>query len=160
MEQKNNNFNEHNDILKNIRSKYLVIKIFEHLKQKKLLKMIEHNKKYQNIMNKNIEHYKIEFLKIEIEIFPKESTFGNFIRIPLNEGIQIFCNDDEKEAKKLNSIIKDVKVEKVKVIIDHKIESLSWLFYKCNDIKKINFIKFNRDNIKTMCGMFSGCTSL
>ena len=51
-------------------------------------------------------------------------------------------------------------MEKVKVIIDHKIESLSWLFYKCNDIKKINFIKFNRDNIKTMCGMFSGCTSL
>ena len=57
MEQKNNNFNEHSDILKNIRSKYLVIKIFEHLKQKKLLKMIEHNKKYQNIMNKNIEDY-------------------------------------------------------------------------------------------------------
>ncbi len=57
MEQKNNNFNEHSDILKNIRSKYLVIKIFENLKQKKLLKMIEHNKKYQNIMNKNIEDY-------------------------------------------------------------------------------------------------------
>ena len=57
MEKKNNNFNEHSDILKNIRSKYLVIKIFENLKQKKLLKMIEHHKKHQNIMNKNIEDY-------------------------------------------------------------------------------------------------------
>ena len=48
-------------------------------------------------------------------------------------------------------------MKKIKVIIEHKIESLSWLFSKCNIIKKINFIKFNRNNIKTMCGMFSRC---
>ena len=64
-----------NNIINKIRSKYIIIKIFEHLNQNRLLNIIHYNKKYQKLMNKNLTFYKNEFLKIEIEIIPKENTF-------------------------------------------------------------------------------------
>ena len=77
MAEANNSINQNNMLVK-IRSKYIVIKIFENLKENRLLKLIHYNKKYQ----KQIEiDYKIIFSKIEIEIIPKENTYGKFINI-------------------------------------------------------------------------------
>ena len=96
MAEVNNNFNN-KDILKKITSKFFVIRIFGHLKQNKLLYLIHFNKKYQKLMDINIKDYKNEFLKIEIEIIPKENTYGKFIDIS-NKNIQsnylIYFNED------------------------------------------------------------------
>ena len=115
-------------ILKKIRSKYIVITIFENLGQKKLLNIINYNKKYQKLMNINLKDYKNEFSKIEIEIIPKENTYGDFIKVSKNT--QIYFNDNKEEIKR-NFITKDDDVAKIKIIINNKIKSLSRLFYDC-----------------------------
>ena len=61
-----------NNILNKIRSKYIKIKTFEYLNQNRLLNIIHYNKKYQKLMNINLKSYKNEYLKIQIEIIPKE----------------------------------------------------------------------------------------
>ena len=53
MAEANNNFNK-NDVLKKIRCKYLKIKIFNNLEQKKLLDLIHYNKRYQKLMIKRL----------------------------------------------------------------------------------------------------------
>ena len=95
-----------------IRSKYILIKIFENLKENKLLNIIHYNKKYQKLMNKNIKDYEKEFSKIEIEIIPKKNEFGKFVNI-FNKSINIYFNDNNEEIKK-NQIAKDDKVTKIK----------------------------------------------
>ncbi len=146
-----------NDILKKIRSKYIAIKIFNNLQQNKLLDLIHYNKHYQKLMKIKLKDYKNEFSKIEIEIIPKENTYGKFINFSKN--IQIYFNDNKKEIEK-RKITKDDKVTKIKIIINHNIKSLSDLFSRCKCIKKINFIKFNRDDINDMSWMFCRCISL
>ena len=146
-----------NDILKKIRSKYIAIKIFNNLKQNKLLDVIHYNKNYQKLMKIKLKDYKNEFSKIEIEIIPKENIYGKFINFSKN--IQIYFNDNKKEIEK-RKIIKEDKVTKIKIIINHKIKSLSELFSRCKCIKKINFIRFKRDDINDMSWMFCRCSSL
>ena len=152
---KNNNLNK-------IRSKYIVMKIFDNLNQNRLLNIIHYSKKYQKLKNINLLFYKNEFLKIEIEIIPKENTFGQFINIPkknTRKNIHIYFNDNEKEIEN-ESITKDDNVSKIIIIINSKTKSLSEFFYNCKCIKKMNFIKYNRDDIKDMRYMFGYCSSL
>ena len=47
-----------NDLLSNIKSKYIVYKIFEHLKKSRYLEIIKYNKKIQNLLSLNINNYK------------------------------------------------------------------------------------------------------
>ena len=157
MAKASNNYNGNNMLIK-IRSKYILIKIFENLKENKLLNIIHYNKKYQKLMNKNIKDYEKEFSKIEIEIIPKKNKFGKFVNI-FNKSINIYFNDNNEEIKK-NQIAKDDKVTKIKIIISHKIKSLSKLFQDCQCIQIINFIKFKRNNRTNMSNMFSYCSSL
>ena len=145
-----------NNMLNKIRSKYITIKIFEHLNQIRLLNVIHYNKRYQKLMNKSLKFYKNEFSKIEIEIIPQENTYGKFINISQNniwKNIHILFNDSEKELES-ESITADDNVSKIKIIINSKIKSLSHFFYGCESIKKINFIRFYRDDIQNMSFMF------
>ena len=84
-----------NNMITKIRSKYVIIKIFEHLNQNRLVDVIHYNKMYQKMMNINLKFYKNEFSKIEIEIIPKENAFGKFINIKKNtrKNIHLFFND-------------------------------------------------------------------
>ena len=125
MAEANNNFNK-NDVLKKIKSKYIVMRIFENLKQIKLLDIIHYNKKYQKLMNIKLKDYKNKFAKIEIEIIPKENTYGKFINIYsqlIKSNIHIYFNDSKEETNK-NEITKNDKVTKIKIIIDYKAKSL------------------------------------
>jgi len=162
MVEEKNNINK-NETLVKIRSKYIIIKIFENLDENRLLNIIHYNKKYQKLMNKKIKDYKNAFSTIEIEIIPKENTYGKFFSNyskSVKSNIKIYFNDDYKKEIKTNKITKDDKVKKIKIIINHKIKSLCEFFYNCKCIKKINFIKFNKDDIKNMSWMFYKCSSL
>ena len=156
MAEKRNDCNKNDKLIK-IKSKYIVIKIFENLNQHKLLDIIHYNKKYQKMMKKKFKDYKYESFKIVIEIIPKENLYGKFINI--SKDIYIYFNDNQEEIKR-KIINKDDNVTKIKIIINHKVKSLSKLFYNCKCIKKINFIKFYRDDIINMSDMFCGCSSL
>ena len=115
-----------NEYIKKIRSEYIIKKIFENLEQNRLINVIHYNKKYQKLMNIKLKDYKNKFSKIEIEIIPKENTYGKFINIYsqiIKPNIHIYFNDSKEETNK-NEITKDDKVTKIKIIIDYKAKSL------------------------------------
>ena len=70
MSESNNNL-ESNILLNNIKSKYIIVKIFENVQTNIFLNLIRYNKTFQKRLNKNIDDYK-DYSKIEIEIFPEE----------------------------------------------------------------------------------------
>ena len=73
-----NNNNNSNFLLNNVKSKYIIEKIFENVKINKFLNLIRYNKILQKRLDTNINDYKNQ-IKIEIEIFPKENHYGKFI---------------------------------------------------------------------------------
>ena len=54
--------------LLNIKSNYILKQIFNNLQKKILLNFIRYNKILQKRLNKDINDYKIEYSKIELEI--------------------------------------------------------------------------------------------
>ena len=154
---------EKNGILKKVKSKYIIMKIFENLKQNRLLDIIHYNKNYQKLMNKKIFDYQKAFSKIVIEVIPKENVYGMFINSiyckSIKSNVEIYFNDDKKEIKR-KFITKKDNVKKIRIIINHKIRTLFRFFSHCECIKKISFIKFNKDDIGNMSYMFKGCSNL
>ena len=162
MSKTRNNFNQ-NDVLKKVRSVYITKKILDNLNQIKLMNIIHYNKKYQKLMKISLKDFKNEFSKIEMEIIPEENTFGKFVNITNKiceeNNVRIYFNDKKEEINR-NYIAKDDNVKKIKIIINHKIKSLYRFFEDCKCIKKINFIKFNKDDIINMRSMLYNCSSL
>ena len=151
-------FNKPLNYLKNIKSKFTLKQIFDYLKENKLLKIIRYNNALQARLNKDIHDYK-NYYQIEIEIFPIENIEGKFINISNESLFHIYFNDSKEETKTNKFNLKD-KIKKIKVIIDKDLESLKDLFRDCLFIKKINFIKFNRNDIKNISTLFYNCKSL
>ena len=108
------------DSTPNIISKYILKLIFEQLQKNKLLRIIRYNKKLQKILNIDINNYKREYCKIEIEIIPIENTYGKFINIPYKdeEYYHIYFVNSNKDVKG-NYLEKNEKVKKIKIIIDY-----------------------------------------
>ena len=68
-----------NSNLAKIRSKCIIIKIFDNLEHNKLLNIIIYNKKNKKLMNIELIDYKIKYFKIVIEIIPEKNKYGEFI---------------------------------------------------------------------------------
>ena len=157
-----------NDVSKNysyenIKSKYILKKIFDNLKEAKCLYIIKSCKKIQNKLEITLDNYK-NYAKIEIEIIPIEwdthsCKSKHFINIPLDQEdyFHIYINDSKNQTyyNKINETTK-----KINVRIDRQVKSLKELFKYCDSIKKINFIRFTIYDIINMESMFSECTSL
>ena len=129
----------------NIKSKFILKRIFGIIKENKILKIMKYNKKLQNMLNKCLNDYK-EFLSIEIEITPVEYETGIFINLLGDKNyykIYFINNKKEMELKDKNSLNVTDDCSKIRVMIDYKIKSLERLFKNCSVIKKINFIKNN-----------------
>ena len=144
-----------------IKSNVILKRIFDNLQKNKFLEIIKYNKKIQNNLNLSIKEYK-EYPEIEIEIIPilkKYDYFINLNNIEDKSFYHIYFNDSKKEIKR-NHLNKTDKVNKIKVIIDHKVKTLNKLFYYCKSIESINFKRFYRANIIDMSYMFCGCTCL
>ena len=163
-------------MLKEIKSKYILVQICSNVNEKLLLKIIKHNKKLKSKLNISLNDYK-NYGKIVIELIPiekidKEQMFINYEE--QNESLyHINFINDEKDAKndgiigffknlfkKKNCITQSDNVRKIIIIIDNKINSLKGLFKDCICLKEINFIKFNNNHINDMSELFSGCISL
>ena len=146
---------------KNIKSEYIFKNILEFLGERKLLKIIKYNKNIQKILNIREKYYK-EFCQIEIEVIPSKYEEGKFINIFNKEEkpyFHIYFNDNNKEVKR-NYLTKNDKINKIKIIIDYQVKSITELFDKCKCIKSINFKKFNRNDFKSFFSIFHDCSLL
>ena len=136
--------------LTEIKSKYIIQKIFDNLKKEKLLDLIKYNKKIKIRMNISIKDYKKYseiYSSIEIEIIPKIDVHNKFINIKYGEEnyYHIYFNNNKKELKR-TYIKENEKVETIKIIIAHQVKSFEGLFHWYEIIKSINFKKFHRNN--------------
>ena len=158
-----NKDSNNNNLLRNVKSKYLLMEIFKCLKKKKSLNIVRYNKEIQNRLEININDY-IKFSKIEIEIVLVEGPhYFSFKFINVNKEdeqyFHVYFDDSEKEIKKY-SLGSETKVHKIKIIIDYGVKSLKKLFCSCYNNNKITFKKFNIYDIKDMSLMFGYCSSL
>ena len=145
-----------------IKSKYILQKIFSYINPIKYLKIIRHNKASQthlNITLKDYETFYKEYNQIEIEIKPigyieKRRDFINCE----NENKSFFhiYFDDEKEERNQFFLEKqESEVSKIKIKIDIGLKSLEKLFDSIFILKEITFIKFNRKDFANMNIMFN-----
>ena len=147
---------------KYIKNKYILKQITEHLTKKRLFKIINYNKLFQEKLNIGIIDYKKIFDQIEIEILPINiDDFNYFINIneEYKSSYHIYFNNNKNEIKQ-NYFNKNDNITKIYIILDNEIQSFKKLFCDCNCIEKIKFIKFKRNDINNMNGMFYGCSSL
>ena len=151
----------------NIKSDYIMKKLFNNIPKRVTLKIIKNNMNIQKRLNININNYKKfseKFSSIELEIGPIQDIqdeCGSFIKIKEEDKkyFHIYFNDNKEEIER-TIINKEDKVSKINIIIDYQIESFYNLFDYCKCIESINFKKFYRTNITNMNGMFIGCSSL
>ena len=160
MEDKINNRFKKN-FLANIKSNYVLQQICSQIQEKRLFKIVKYNKNIQNRLNIDKNDYKT-YKSIFIEIIPINIEDKNvFIRYSKEEEKYYhFYFNDEKEDKKRNYFYKDENVTKIKIIVDYQTKSFVALFNDVDCIKKINFIKFKRNDITNMSYMFYNCSSL
>ena len=145
-------------MLKKIRSKYITNIIFNYLQLNQCLKIIKYTKKLQNLLTIKKTDYK-EYSQIIIEIIPVSdesllsengNKFFNYIKNTKKEKYHIYFNNNLNEEIFRNYFDKNEKIQKIKLYIDHNIDSLNELFAGCKTIEEINFINFKRKNITNM----------
>ena len=115
-------------LLINIKSKYIMKKIFQNLQEIKFLNFIRYNKTIKNRIDITLDDYK-KYTNIKIKI--DNTGCGWFINIYNDrKKIHIYFNGNKKEIKKKSKdyIESKEKVEEIKIIIDYGIKSLEVLF--------------------------------
>ena len=149
------------NIFENIKSKFILYKIFNNLQKKKLLGMVKFNKNLKERINININDYKEYYELIEIEIIPVDNKYGKFINIKKGDEkyYHIYFNNNKKEIKR-QCVNENEQIKIIKIIIDYPVNSFMNLFKECELIESIKFQKFNRNNINNMNSLFLGCLSL
>ena len=142
-----------NDLFQNIKSSYILQKIFDILSKRKSLNIMKYNKNIQQRNNININDYKelLEiYSEIELEIIPANDKYGKFINIKNGNEINYHIYLDNKEETERNYLNEKEQINSIKVIIDYQELSFEDLFSECKCIKSINFKKFYRKNINNM----------
>ena len=130
----------------NIKSDYILKRLFGIMPTRITLKIIKCNINMQKRLNININNYKDFFKKfstIELEIIPIKYKYGPFIKIKEEDKkyFHIYFNDNKKEMKK-TELNKKQKVSKINIIIDYKIKSFEKLFSDCKCIESIKLKNF------------------
>ena len=150
--------------IENVKSKYILQKIFDNIIKDKTFKIVKYNKNIQNKININIddyENYWIEKYKsIEIEIIPAKNKCGKFINIYDKDQYRyyhIYFNNNYNKQIKRNYLKKDENVTKINIIIDYRVKSFTRLFAECFCIEYISFKKDYRNNIGFLKEMFRDC---
>ena len=110
----------------NIKSNFVLKKIFNHLDKNKALKIIRYNTNIKNKLNIDIEDYK----SILMDIIPIPNKYGPFINIEEKNKkyFHIYFNDNKGEIKR-TELSKGDKVSKINIVIDYKVKSFNKLFF-------------------------------
>ena len=93
--------NEQTKGFDNLKSNFILRKLFNILKENKSLNIMKYNKKLQKRLNISIDNYK-ECSKIEIELKLDDDNYGKFINIPNEEKeyYHIYFNNSNEEIKR------------------------------------------------------------
>lgn len=155
---------------RSINSKYILRLIMtEYLKKKLYFKLIQNNKKIQEIVGINLkdykEYYRRRFFRTEMEIITIDKLEPDvkyfFVKMYENkEYYHIYFDNDKNTQIKRNFITYKDKVKKITIKIDMEFKSLKGLFYNCNAIKEFKFTKFNRDDFTDIKELFYACENL
>ena len=152
---------QNTNILKAIKSKYILKKILGNLEKIKLMSLIQYNKLCQRIMDIKTKDYQKEYYKIELEIIPSENKFGKFINV--NDNHRRYFNfyfNGKKESIKSNKFTPSDHVKFIIIKTSYKLKYFNTLFSNVKCIKKIKFIRFHRRDFKDLSNMFANCLSL
>ena len=118
----NNDKNQSKDIIKNIKSSYILKNLFKNIFKKIVLKIIKYNKNIKDRINISIKDYKEYseiYSSIEIELKPVNNKYGKFINMNESElYYHIYFNDNKEEIKR-NYLNKNENIEKIKIIINY-----------------------------------------
>ena len=151
-------------MLKAIKFKLILTKIFSNIPHKKVLYIVHYNKHLQKGINISIDSYINNANKIKLEIILDQKTKNKdkkFININSKKEepfYHIYFDERKEEIKK--NYIRNEKVSKIKIVIDFDIKSIEHLFDYCYYIKDIKFIRFLRTDLKSYKSMFELCTGL
>ena len=172
----------------NLKSNFIIKKIFSIMGKAKSLEIMKYSKKLQKRFNLSIKDYKDysqTYSPIEIELKLNDKKYGKFINISCKDYYHIYFDNSNEEIKR-NYLKQNEKVDVIKIIIDYQVVSfeklfkdndcISSIFFKkfhrititdmrcmfdgCSSLKELNLLKFNTDNVKNMSLMFYGCSSL
>ena len=132
-----------NNLLRNVKSHYIILKFFEYMTERKSLEIIRYNKNIQKRIDTNINHYKAYSetkTSIELEIIPMKGEYGKFININEEDKkyFHIYFNDNKKKEIKKTLLHRDENVSEISIIIDYQIKSFKGLFDDCKCIESIN----------------------
>ena len=148
-----------------LKCNYILKYVFDHLREKKNLNIVRHNKQLQEMLDISLNDYKKFKNRIEIVLTPipvqdlKEGK-NPFININEKKALyHIYFNNARAEVQR-NYITKEDKIIKIRILLECGIKSLEGLFKDCICLKAINFLKFKRNDITNMSNMFSGCINL
>ena len=122
--------------IENLKSDFFVIKMFDIMKRKKSLEIMKYNKKLQKRLNLGINDYKdfcqlYSSIEIELKVINNvDGKFNKFINLPENEKEKEYYHiffDNSKEEIKRNYLKENEKVETIKIIINHPVNSFRGL---------------------------------
>ena len=147
-----------------LKSKFILQKIFGNMKKPKSLEFMKYNKKIQKRLDLDFKFYKYysqHFSSIEIELKIIDDSYGKFINITDIEknSYHIYFNNSNEEIKR-NYLKENEKVKCIKIIINYQVLSFKELFADCKCISSISSKKFYRINITDMSYMCFNCSSL
>ena len=162
IDDKKENFSKRSGLFQKITSKYIIKHIFQNLSKGIFLNFIRYNKSLQQIFELTIKDYKEYselYSPIEFELIPASNIYGKFINLADKEHkyCHIYINDNKEEEIYKYSLDEEEdkdKINKIRIILDYKIDSFNDLFEGCKCIESIKVKKFNRINIDNMRGMF------
>ena len=153
--------------IENVKSKYILQKIFNNIIKDKTIKIVKYNKNIQNKININIDDYEKYWAEkyeiVEIEIIPAKNKYGKFINIYDKNKYKychIFFNNNYKKQIKRNFLKKDENVSKINITLYKQFNYFIRLFYECNCIEYISFKKYYRNKNFIFSHMFGRCYSL
>ena len=152
---------ESKNLFKEIKSNFILKKIIDYPCKKVSFRISQYNKYLQKRLNlslKDFEECSKIYSTIEIEIKPAKDKFGKFINIQKEEDkfyYHIFFNNGENEERR-RYLKEGENVTKIRIKIGFQVQSFEKLFYDCECIETINFIRFNRINIINMSYMLVG----
>ena len=115
-----------------------------------------------NVKKKDINK-NIYFLNKDNDEFNKEEEYINSIEYynkQLNESkIKIFINDQQYDNKKYFQP-KQEECYEIKLQFSSNIEKMSYMFYGCSNLTKINLSSFDTESVNNMSYLFYDCSNL
>ena len=103
-------------------------------------------------------HYDIKYL-FDTQIMNNKYIIGEDVNEEILKKIKIL-KDGQKEELTLTKIFESKGINTVDFIIEEKLNNMSYMFYKCESLKKIEFICIDTSNVTNMNSMFEDCREL